>query len=83
MTQPAPRKRTHGIPRRSSTERGRRLAAQRQRRRRQLVKAGLDLFTIATDGNRLAEYLIGTGRIDEQASADKHAVENSLRCACG
>ena len=33
------------------------LAAQRQRRRRQLVKAGLDLFTIATDGNRLAELL--------------------------
>jgi hypothetical protein len=53
---------TSGVPRRSSPEHARKLAAQRQQRRRQLVKAGLERYTITAD-DRLPDYLIQTGRL--------------------
>jgi hypothetical protein len=53
-------------------------AARRQRRRRELVKAGLARFTIAADADRLAGYLIDTGRISEDEAREHCAVEAAL-----
>jgi hypothetical protein len=57
----------------------RKQAARRQRRRRELVKQGLARFTIAADGDRLASYLIDTGRISEAAACEHCALEHALR----
>src|SRR3954465_4333454 len=61
-----------------SADRSRRLAARRQYRRRQLIKAGLARFTVAANPDRLVGYLIETGRIDEQVALNHRAVEKAL-----
>jgi uncharacterized protein (DUF58 family) len=53
-----------------SADLARKQAAARQRRRRQLVKAGRERFVIEPDGDRLAAYLIRMGRISEIAAAN-------------
>jgi hypothetical protein len=58
--------------------RSRRLAAQRQHRRRELVKAGLERYTITAD-DRLPDYLIQTGRITADAALSHRAIEQALR----
>jgi len=61
-----------------SADRTRKQAARRQRRRRELVKQGLARFTIAADCDRLAAYLLDTGRISEAEALSHGAVERAL-----
>jgi hypothetical protein len=61
-----------------ASDRARKQAALRQRKRRQLVKAGLVRFTISADSDRLAAYLITTGRIGEIEARAHQAVEEAL-----
>jgi hypothetical protein len=70
---PSPKQRTSGqLSRRV-------LAARRQRRRRELVKAGLSRYVIAADDHRLVGYLIATDRISEDAARSHCAIESALR----